>query len=154
MFQRQTFMNISIKFKIFERKDSTKIGIAYRQNKDPEAYGHSKSKKNSKLNVEKKKLDCDQQNLLDSNELQNFLFNFRDEISNDKQTSNDMKSLSFSNKHKNTSASPVSNNFIKVKEPICPDNSKVSNTSLYLNKNNSYSYSKQNHDFRVAAQAK
>ena len=130
---------------MFERKDSAKIGVqknpTCRINKNIEsvnAIDYSKIRRNSKvyadMNFFSKNLAEKQNLLLDSKELHNFLLNFKEGSLDDKNlSSNEAKSLSYSNKHQKMSASTSnsenSNNFLKIPEPICPDSSRISNYS-------------------------
>ena len=104
--------------------------------------------RNSKINGDGKIFAAERQKLFESSDLRNSLLNFRDESSNNKKlSSNEIKSLSFSNKNLNSTAasSNNSNNFLKFKEPICPENSKISNFSRNLNQKNSYKHAKSSH---------
>jgi hypothetical protein len=142
---RQTFKNLSIQFKLFERQDSTKIGVhkipTYRNHKQIEnvnVVDYSKTRKSSKVYADMKFFTKTM------GDKQNFIFKYNEENSGDKNlSSTDPKSLSYSNKNQKISASITpnsenSNNFLKIAEtPLCPDSSRVSNyTSSEMNKKN------------------
>ena len=145
MLLRQTFKNLSIQFKLFERQDSTKIGVhknpIYRNHKQVEnvnVVDYNKTRKNSKVYADMKFFTKT------LGEKQNFIFKCNDENPGDKNlSSSDPKSLSYSNKNQKMSASTtpnseISNNFLKIAEPpLCPESSRISNyASSEINKKN------------------
>ena len=149
-FLRQTFQNISIKFKLFDRQDSTKIGIkenmpTYKNNKQLENYGAvecSKSangRRNSHL-VQKSVSLTDKRNCPEFIEFQNFMKHFNEDNMNDFSSSNEneQKSLSFCQKNKKSSVCSNScyceNWFKGVIEPMCPKCSKTSTNSIRFSK--------------------
>jgi hypothetical protein len=130
---------------LLDRKDSAKIGVQktppHRFNKNIENINVgdcSKARRNSKVYADMNffsKNAAEKQNLLlDSSELHNFLFNFREGTFKDKKLSiSEPKSLSYSNKHQNKMSASTSqnsensNNLLKIPDPLCPESSRISN---------------------------
>ena len=140
---------------MLDRKDSAKIGVQKtpprRFNKNIENINVgdcSKARRNSKvyadINFFSKNAPEKQNLLLDSSELQNFLFNFKEGTFKDKKLSiSEPKSLSYSNKHQNKMSASTShnsensNNLLKIPDPLCPESSRISNyASLGIDKKN------------------